>query len=276
MEHLGVVLFKIAFLVYLASTVCYVAHLVKKQKVAGSLGTALLIIGAALHTASITLITVALGRLPFLNLWEYLLMFTWGAAVVYVALEFATRNRALGSFAVPLITAFAWLTYRLPADINESVMPALQSAWRLPHIASAILAYSSFTVAFVLAILYIVRERSEGNPESFWATRLPALKVIDQAVYRTIAFGFLMQTVLLIAGAIWAQFAWGRYWGWDPKETWALITWLIYAAYLHTRVTMGWRGRRSATLAIVGFVAVMFTFFGVSYLLSGLHSYAKM
>jgi cytochrome c-type biogenesis protein CcsB len=103
---------------------------------------------------------------------------------------------------------------------------------------------------------------------------MPSLKSLDQLIYRTLAFGFMMQTALLITGAVWAQLAWGRYWGWDPKETWALITWLIYAAYLHMRVTMGWRGRKSAIVCIIGFVATMFTLFGVSLLLPGLHSYA--
>jgi cytochrome c-type biogenesis protein CcsB len=275
-EQVGIVLFKISFWFYLAASICYVANLVNSRSMAGKLATGILLGGVVVHTASIAIITAVIGRLPFLNLYEYLLMFTWGAALVYAVLEFATKNRSLGSFIVPLVMVFTFLTCRLPSDINHSVMPVLRSAWRVPHIASAILAYSAFLVACILAIIYLVRERSGEDKQSFWGTRLPALKVIDQAVYRTIAFGFLMQTVLLIAGAIWAQYAWGRYWGWDPKETWALITWLIYAAYLHTRVTLGWRGRKSAVLAIVGFVAVGFTLFGVSFLLKGLHSYATM
>lgn len=137
----------------------------------------------------------------------------------------------------------------------------------MPHVATAILAYSAFALAFGMAVMYLIQERIE-------TARIPALKTLDQVTYRTIAFGFLMQTALIITGAIWAQIAWGRYWGWDPKETWSLITWLIYAAYLHTRVTMGWRGHRSALVAAIGFIAVIFTFIGVSYLLPGLHSYA--
>jgi len=262
-----------AFWVYVLATASYVGFVAKKMKAWASIGRTLLCAGLALHTASLVVRTVATGHPPFLNLYEYMLAFTWGAAAVYLMLEFLTKSQAYGGFVVPLITAFCFLTYRLPSTA-EHVMPALKGPWLIPHITSAILAYASFTVAFVLAILYLVKERAERNPASFWNSRLPALKTLDQTVYRTIAFGFLMQTTLVIMGAVWAQYAWGRYWGWDPKETWSLITWFIYAAYLHTRVTMGWRGRKSAIVAVAGFAAVLFTLFGVSLLLTGLHSYA--
>lgn len=273
-EHLGIILFKTAFWLYVVSAACYIMRIIRVQSVAGKSATTFLLAGIILHTASLIWITIAIGRLPYLNLHEYLLMFSWGAAVLYAATELLTKDRSFGTFAMPVVTLLALVAYREPEIIQRSVMPALQSPWRVPHIISAVLAYSSFTIAYVAAAMYLVREKAESKSGSFWASRLPALKVLDRVIYRAIAFGFLMQTVLLITGAIWAQYAWGRYWGWDPKETWALITWLIYAAYLHTRITMGWRGRKSAILAAIGFVAVMFTFFGVSKLLSGLHSYA--
>ena len=266
-------LFKIAFWFYLAASICYVGYLARQGRRIGAVGMVALAAGLALHTCSLAVLTVVTGRPPFLNLYEYMLSFTWGAMLVYVVVELSTRNRALGSFGVPLVTAFALLTYRLPTRIDENVLPALRSAWRVPHIASGILAYAAFGLAFVLAAMYLLRERSERNKRSFWATRLPPLKVLDQAIYRVVAFGFLMQTALVVVGAVWAQYAWGRYWGWDPKETWSLITWLIYAAYLHTRTTMGWRGKKSAIVSIVGFAATVFTLFGVTYLLRGLHSY---
>jgi cytochrome c-type biogenesis protein CcsB len=148
------------------------------------------------------------------------------------------------------------------------------SAWRVPHIATAILAYSSFALAFSLAIMFLIKEKVDKNNTSAWTTRLPASELLDKMIYRAISFGFLMQTALLITGAIWAQFAWGSYWQWDPKETWALITWLLYAAYLHMRVTRGLRGRKSAVVCIIGFIVTMFTLVGVSLWLPGLHSYA--
>ncbi|MCL5105636.1 MAG: c-type cytochrome biogenesis protein CcsB [Armatimonadetes bacterium] len=283
-EQLGLSLFKGAFWIYLIATIFYLFGLIKNQVNPAKLGRAFLVIALATHTAALVVITMAIGRPPFLNLYEYMLSFTWAAAVVYTATELLTKNPALGAFCVPLITAVAFFTERLPnARIDSAIMPALQSAWRVPHITSAILAYGAFLIAFMLAIMYLIREGidanlakhgGKGTNKSFWVSRLPAAKVLDQTIYRTIAFGFLMQTLLVLVGAVWAQCAWGRYWGWDPKETWSLITWLIYATYLHTRTLMGWRGRKSAWLAVFGFVATGFTLLGVSFLLGGLHSYA--
>jgi cytochrome c-type biogenesis protein CcsB len=279
-EQLGLDLFKISFGVYAFAALCYLVGMVKNQTSTAKLGRGVLLIALALHTASLVVITVAIGRPPFLNLYEYLLCFTWAAAVVYAMVEMLTKSTAFGAFCVPLITALAFFTQALPnGKIDDAIMPALRSAWRVPHVATAILAYGAFLIAFMLAIMYLIREgidagQRKAPKKTFWGSRLPSAKLLDQTIYRTIAFGFLMQTLVVIVGAIWAQFAWGRYWGWDPKETWSLITWLIYATYLHTRTVMGWRGRKSAWLAILGFLAVIFTLLGVSYLFHGLHSYA--
>ncbi len=271
--ELGVTLFRVAFAVYALAALCYVVHLFTRNEAVVKTGRWILIVGLIAHTASLVVRTNAAHRMPFLNLYEYMLSLTWGAMVVYLALELLTKSRAYGSFVVPLVTAFAFMTMRLPSEVNPT-MPALESAWRTPHIGTAILAYSAFAIAFGVAIMYLLAEKNEGKTGSFWATRLPSLKVMDRTIYRTIAFGFLMQTLLLITGAIWAERAWGSYWSWDPKETWALITWLIYAVYLHTRTQMGWQGRKSAIMAVIGFVATLFTLFGVAFLMSGLHSYA--
>ena len=283
-EQLGLCLFRIAFWIYMISAACYLVGLIKNQTSPAKLGRGFLLIALAAHTASLVVITVAIGRPPFLNLYEYMLSFTWAAAVVYITTELLTKNSALGGFCVPLVTAFVFFTQRLPnGKIDDAIMPALRSAWRVPHVASAILAYGAFLIAFALAVMYLLRDAVDAKVAkdpakaagmSFWASRLPSTKLLDQTIHRTVAFGFLMQTLLVIIGAIWAQFAWGRYWGWDPKETWSLITWLIYATYLHTRLVMGWRGRKSAWLAIIGFAVTVFTLIGVSFLFQGLHSYA--
>ncbi len=277
-EQLGLSLFKISFWIYLASAACYLLALIKNQTSVARLGRGFLVAAFVVHTASIVMIAIAIGRLPLLNLYEYMLSVTWAATAVYLAVELLTKNWSLGGFSVPLLTSFVLFTMRLPnAKIDYTVMPALQSAWRTPHIVSGILAYGASMVAFVLAVMYLLRDRADGpkgNKKSFWASRLPETKVLDRSIYRTVAFGFLMQTLLVVIGAVWAQIAWGRYWGWDPKETWSLITWLIYATYLHTHTMMGWRGRKSAWLAIIGFGATIFTFIGVSYFFQGLHSYA--
>lgn len=270
--ELGVNLFRAAFGIYTLATICYVAFLFNQRKIIAEAGTALLIAGMVAHTGSLVVRTEAAHRVPFLNLYEYMLSLTWGAVIVYLALERLTKSRVYGSFVVPLVAAFSFMTMRLPSEVNPT-MPALMSAWRTPHIGTAILAYSAFAIAFGLAIMYLSAEKRIGIQGSFWATRLPGLKTMDRTIYRTIAFGFLMQTLLIVTGAIWAERAWGNYWSWDPKETWALITWLIYAVYLHTRTQMGWQGRKSAYMAIIGFLAVIVTLVGVLFM-KGLHSYA--
>lgn len=283
-EQQGFMLFDAAFALYAFSALLYLYGMMKNKTAPAKLGRAFMVTALGIHTASLVVITIAIGRPPFLNLFEYMLCFTWAAAAVYVVLETLTKSTAFGGFCVPLIAVFVFFTMRIATEarMDDAIMPALRSAWRVPHIGSAILAYGAFLVAFVLALMFLLREVVDGGPgktsgapvrKSFWGSRLPAAAVLDQTIYRTIAFGFLMQTVLVIVGAIWAQYAWGRFWGWDPKETWSFITWLIYATYLHTRTAMGWRGRKSAWLAVIGFAATVFTFVGVSYLFRGLHSY---
>jgi cytochrome c-type biogenesis protein CcsB len=269
--QLGADIFKVAVGIYAFATIFYVVYLINNQRSMADAGRGVLIAALITHTASLAIRGIVLGRAPFLNMYEYMLSFVWGAAVVYLALEIITKKRSFGVFAVSLITAMAFFAARLPAEFVD-IMPALRSAWRLPHIFSGILAYGAFAVAFMLSIMYLLAAKYENKKDSFWASRLPTMKFIDQSIYRVIAFGFLMQTLLVLVGAIWAEVSWGRYWGWDPKETWSLITWLIYATYLHTRTMMSWRGRNSAIMALVGFVAVIFTLFGVN-LLGGLHAY---
>ncbi len=271
--ELGASLFQCVLYVYVLSTVCYIAFLYSSKTNIGKLATISLSAGLALHTVALVVRTIAASRPPFMNLYEYVISLTWGVVLVYLVAEYSTKNKQLGAFTVPLVTLFAFYATRLGSELNPT-MPALMSAWRVPHIATAILAYSSFALAFSLAIMFLIREKVDKQKTSAWTTRLPASEVLDKMIYRAISFGFLMQTALLITGAIWAQFAWGSYWQWDPKETWALITWLLYAAYLHMRVTRGLRGKKSAVVCIIGFIVTMFTLVGVSLWLPGLHSYA--
>lgn len=274
--QLGTTLFLGVVLVYLAAAASYLVELTRQRPQAGKTGSIVLMGGLLLHTGALVVRALMAHRPPFLNLYEYMSAFTWGTGVVYLTVEATTRKRVYGAFIVPLIALLALLTWLLPGDVNPT-MPALRSAWRIPHIASAILAYGAFAGAFMLAVMYLFAEKSRQSERSFWAPRLPALPSIDLAIYQTVAFGFLMQTLVIIVGAIWAQAAWGRFWGWDPKETWSLVTWLIYAVYLHTRTAMGWSGTRSAVVAVTGFLVTIFTLFGVNFIhsMAGLHSYAR-
>lgn len=269
--ELGVRLFQVALAAYLAAAVFYVSFFVRKSQTIGRVGTGVLVTGLISHTASLIVRGLVTGTPPFLNLYEYMLSLTWSGVIVYLGLEWATRSKVYGLLGVPLISISALVTNGLSAE-PRPVPVALQSIWRVPHILTATFAYAAFGMAFCICILYLLRDTlGEKSP---LASRLPSKDTLDNAIYRTVAFGFLMETFLILTGALWAQKAWSRYWGWDSKETWSMITWLVYAAYLHTRMTIGWKGKKSAILVMVGFAVAMFTLFGVN-LLGGLHSYAN-
>jgi len=155
-------------------------------------------------------------------------------------------------------------------------VPALKSNWLISHVVTCFVGYAAFAVSFVVSILYLFKagseKRSPRSAGSFWDF-LPSSAALDEIGYKTIAIGFPLLTIGIVTGAFWANVAWGTYWSWDPKETWSLIVWLIYAAYLHARITRGWRGKRAAILSIVGFAATIFCYLGVNLILSGLHSY---
>jgi len=241
----------------------------------GGAATLLAAAGFMLHTAALILRTLEGGRAPFSNQFEFASVFAWGIVLAYLVLErqLRFRYRSLGIFVLPVaLIVLAYATF-LPREIRP-LIPALQSGWLKVHVGSAILAYGAFALAFGLALVYLIREHAEYQQR--WATllaRIPTLPLLDQLSRRVVAFGFFMQSLVIITGAIWAEQAWGRFWGWDPKETWSLATWLVYAVYLHTRFARGWQGRRAAWLAIIGFACVLFTYIGVNILLPGLHSY---
>jgi cytochrome c-type biogenesis protein CcsB len=204
---------------------------------------------------------------PLSNFYDSLVFFAW----CLPALGLLTFRRELKGYlggVVALIAALL-LAYASLGGVDNSIrplMPALKSNWLLVHVVTAFLGYASFALAFGSAILYLLQER--------WPRpSLPPAGLLGRTIYRTTILGFLLLTLGILTGAVWAESAWGRYWSWDPKETWSLITWFIYATLLHARLLKGWQGRRIAWLAVVGFMAVLFTYFGVSFLLSGLHSY---
>jgi cytochrome c-type biogenesis protein CcsB len=208
-------------------------------------------------------------------MYESLIFFSWTIVLVYFFLEFRFRQRILGTFAA----VFAFLAIAassiLPGSTAEikPLMPALQSNWLAIHVITCFFGYAAFAVSFGISILFLAQYRRERVDRPIgW---LPPTQMLDEINYRSIVIGFPMLTVGIITGAAWASYAWGSYWSWDPKETWSLITWFIYAAFLHARITRDWRGRKMAFLSMVGFLAVLFTYFGVSYILAGLHSYAS-
>jgi cytochrome c-type biogenesis protein CcsB len=227
------------------------------------------IVTAGLAIALITLVIISrivlTGHGPFSNMYEFALSFAWG--VVLAGFIFHRRYKADSLLIMSLIIALLLLVFSRVQYVPPSeLVPALQQSVLLSvHVASAVVAYGTLTIGFVSAVMYLTQKRYN----TAW---LPDLEVLDNITYRSVMVGFPFLTLLIVLGALWADIAWGRYWGWDPKETASLVTWLIYAAYMHTRLARGWKGRRASILIIVGFLAIVFTFFG-NYIFSGLHSY---
>ncbi len=212
------------------------------------------------------------GRIPLTNQYESMVLFAWATASVYLLLELRYKNRVIGAFVAFIPFLSLGLGSLLFDTTIRPLVPALQSNWLTAHVITCFLGYAAFATSFGVSLLYIVKQRLD--PEGRIAKVLPSEDLLDHLNYRAIATGFPFLSVGIITGAIWADVAWGTYWSWDPKETWSLITWLIYAAFLHARLTRGWRGKRTAVLSVIGFAATLFTYFGVNFLLSGLHSYA--
>ena len=224
---------------------------------------------AALHSPPAGwagVVQLVVFQAPLSNFYESLVFFSWclpALGLLGFRRHLAGYLGAVAALLACLLLAYAslWVDSRI-----KPLMPALKSNWLLIHVVTAFLGYAAFALAFGTALLYLATER---RPRA----SLPAPAQLDRLIYRATVLGFLLLTLGILTGAVWAETAWGRYWSWDPKETWSLITWLIYAALLHARLLKGWQGRRIAWLAVLGFMAVLFTYFGVSFLLSGLHSY---
>jgi len=258
---------------YLAGWVVYLIAFMAASKDSSILKLAfrLLVLIWVAHTVAIGFRWVesyqmGIGHAPLSNLYESLIFFGWtiGLALIAARLRFGTDLVVL--LGLPLVFLTMGSTFLLDHTIKP-LIPALQSNWLVAHVITCFLGYAGFAVSFVAAVMLLVARGSD-----YLGERLPRAQVLDEIVYRSVLVGFPLLTVGIITGAAWADYAWGAYWSWDPKETWSLITWLVYSAFLHARLARGWAGRRSALLSVLGFLAVLFTYFGVNYL-PGLHSY---
>lgn len=264
-------LFYAAVLFYCFSTVLYVLFFVAKNEKALKGGYWTLLLAFVMHTAALIVRTLAAKRLPLTNQYEFATSFTWGIALVTLVFKNKFKFKALGAVVCPILVILIGYAALQNKEINE-LMPALQSNWLSIHVGTAIISYGSFGVAFGVAFLYLIREHLKDK--DFVENHLPDSEVLDLIGYRAIALGFIFLTLVMITGAIWAERAWGHYWSWDPKETWSLITWIIYAIYLHVRISRGWSGKKAAWFALIGFICVVFTYIGVNTLIPSLHSYA--
>jgi cytochrome c-type biogenesis protein CcsB len=216
---------------------------------------------------------MGIGHAPLSNLYESLVFFSWTILIIYLFVERKYKNRTIGAFVTPL-AFFAMAYASLHNNSIQPLIPALKSNWLIAHVITCFIGYAAFAIAFGTSWMYLIKKRdTEGK--SLLLKRFPKTNTIDELTYQMIMLGFLFLSIGIITGAVWANSAWGRYWGWDPKETWSLITWFVYATLLHAKMMRGWHGKRIAYLSIAGFAAVLFTYFGVN-LLPGLHSYSAM
>jgi cytochrome c-type biogenesis protein CcsB len=272
--------------IYLAASALYIGLFIFRAKGLGVVATTVTIVGLLTQTAGVVSrwmesYSMGIGHAPLSNMYESLVFFAWSLIVLYLFLEFKFKNRLIGAFVVPF--AFMGMAYgSYASEFSREItplIPALQSNWLIAHVIACFIGYAAFAMACGLGIMYLLKARSQEqsggkDPNGLMAT-LPALRQIDDLTHKTILFGFLWLSAGIITGAIWANSAWGTYWSWDPKETWSIITWFVYGATLHARFTKGWAGKRIAWLAIIGLISVIFTYYGVNFLLSGLHSYGS-
>jgi cytochrome c-type biogenesis protein CcsB len=241
----------------------------------GRMGVALTIIGFLLSVTGVLLRALAAQRAPWGNMFEFTITAMVFIVGVYLIMLWRTGIRWLGLPVTLLAAVGNGLAVTVFYVAVAPLVPALHSVWFLIHIVAAAISGAAFNVGGVMSILYLIKRRAEDRGAvRGYLERLPSSRKIDLIAYRFLAFAFPLWTFTVVAGAIWAEYAWGRYWGWDPKETWDLVTWVIYAGYLHARSTAGWRGTRAAVIAIIGLASFWFNFIGINLLVSGLHSYA--
>lgn len=266
--------------VYFGAFMLYLMMMVMRKEVFGRIATVVAGLGLLAHSLAIVLRWVEsykldMGHAPFSNLYESLVFFAWTIMFLYLLVEFRTRNKTLGAFATPLAflaMAYASFSPNISSGI-QPLIPALKSNWLIAHVVTCFFGYAAFGLSFGLSVMYLIKRREAVGAGNGFMKLIPQPLVLDDLNYQMVVIGFLLLTLGIITGSVWAHSAWGSYWTWDPKETWSLITWLVYASVLHSRLVRGWRGKKIAVLAMAGFTCVLFTYFGVNYL-SGLHSYA--
>ncbi|HRD65555.1 MAG TPA: c-type cytochrome biogenesis protein CcsB [Candidatus Competibacter sp.] len=273
---------------YVLATVAYFAALFGRSEFVGKTATALTWCATAMGLTGLLvrwresyLLGTDIGHIPVSNLYEVFILFAVITALLYLFYEDRHRTRAMGGFALLVISGavgfLLWYAFERQAHHIQPLIPALQSYWMKIHVPANFVGYGAFALAAMLGVAYLLRLGAETRrPDGLLVRVLPPLELLDEVMYKAIALGFAAFTVATILGALWAAEAWGGYWSWDPKETWALIVWLNYAAWLHLRLTKGWRGAPMAWWAVVGLVVTLFAFLGVNMFLSGLHSYGSL
>jgi|Deesub1362B_J571_1020462.scaffolds.fasta_scaffold00139_56 cytochrome c-type biogenesis protein CcsB len=270
-----IILFELALTLYFAATIVGILELFRSSKATERFMLLLTATGFVLHTANIIVRYFVAGHIPITNMHEATSFFSWCIVLIFFYVEYRYKVGLLGSFIMPLVFLLMLSSSMLPREIKP-LNPILESYWLGIHTLLAFLGDASFAMAAGIGLMYLVQERFVKRKHlGSLFQRLPSLQMLDEINYRLISIGFPLLTLAIITGALWAESALGSYWRWDPKEVWSLITWFIYVFVLHARLRQGWRGRKAAYLSILGFGAVLFTFFGVNLLLKGFHAFVK-
>jgi cytochrome c-type biogenesis protein CcsB len=281
------------FLLFFAMIMYWISLSMPKNNLIFQISKSLVIISNLIFALTLLMRWIGENYFPLSNLYESLIFLSWGLSTIHLFIEFQTKSRLIGSIATPImffLSGFSSLT--LPTDMQKALplVPSLQSNWLMMHVTMMMISYATLIVGSLLSILYlffiIFNSKSsqkesvviENNiNESIISTvnysKLSLLETVDIWSYRIIGLGFPFLTIGIISGAVWANEAWGSYWSWDPKETWALITWLVFAIYLHSRLLKGWQGKKAAILGSCGFFVIWICYLGVNFLGKGLHSY---
>ena len=267
--------FKIVLVCYLAGTLIYLVYLAKQRPFLSKAGVIILSGGFAFHTTSLILRYFEAGYTPVTNLHEAPSFLAWIIIGIYMIIELKYKMTVLGSFVSPVASLLIIFSSAFSKEIGP-LPPILESSWLPVHVTLALLGDAIFALAFCAGIMFLIQEYQIKSKKigSFYY-RLPSLKVLDDMNHYCLTLGFPLLTLGIVSGSIWARHAWGAFWSWDAKQCWSLLTWIFYAALIHGRINLGWRGRRAAVFAILGFFAVMFSFLGVNTFLSGLHSYNR-
>ena len=280
------------FLLFLGMVMYWISLVIPKNNLIFKLSRGIVLISNLLFGSTLLIRWIGEGYFPLSNLYESLIFLSWTISFIHLFVESKTQSRIIGSLATPLvffISGFSSLT--LPVEMQKALplVPSLQSNWLMMHVSMMMISYATLIVGSLFSLLYLAfvyfnKDQKElsievsGNQNSSLSTssnssKLSLLETVDIWSYRIIGLGFPFLTIGIISGAVWANEAWGSYWSWDPKETWALITWLVFAIYLHSRLLKGWQGKKAAVLGSAGFFVIWICYLGVNFLGKGLHSY---
>ncbi|MEA1988737.1 MAG: c-type cytochrome biogenesis protein CcsB [Pseudomonadota bacterium] len=273
---------------FILAMVTYFLALYQKSEFSGRVASAMVwsasvfgLVGMMVRWRESYLINIDYGHIPVSSLYEVFILFVVMTALIYLYYEQKYKTRTLGGFVMLVVSAavgfILWYTFDKDAHVIQPLVPALKSWWMKIHVPANFVGYGTFSIAAMVGLAYLITAKvAAKNPESTFVKRMPSLELMDDIMYKNIALGFAFFTIATVLGAMWAAEAWGGYWSWDPKETWALIVWLNYAAWLHIRMTKGWRGAPMAWWALIGLLITTFAFLGVNMFLSGLHSYGEL